>query len=270
VLAGAALPLALVLALCLKNWIVFDSFGTTTWLGLGLARMTVRNLPEPERERLITEGRLSALSRIRPPGTVAEYRPLLPASPSYGVPLLDRPTKPSGGVNLHHGIYVAVSRQLRADSLVALREHPGVFAGTARDSFGHFLAPAASWHPLAPNRRAIAMYADAYDALGHFGGLFQRSGFLLFVFPSVAALAFWSTLRRAGTEPARWVGAFAASTILYVALVGCLLEPNENMRFRFMIAPLLWTFGAVLLTEAIAIFRRLSPARSRAPEVRSS
>jgi hypothetical protein len=268
VLVGAGIPLALVLAVCLKNWVVFDSFGTTTWLGLGLSRMTVRNLAEPERERMIAEGRLSALCRIRPPGTVADYQPLVPESPTYGVPLLDRPTKPGGAVNLHHRIYVQVSRQLRSDSLVALREHPGVFAGTARDAFGHFLAPAASWHPLAPNRRAIAAYADAHDALVHFGGLFRKSGLLLFVFPSVAALALWWTLRRAGTEPARWVGAFAASTIVYVTLVGCLLEPNENMRFRFMIEPLLWTFGALLLTEAIASIRRISAARSQALEAR--
>jgi hypothetical protein len=253
VLAGAALPLALVLAVCVKNWIVFDSFGTTTWLGFGLARMTVRSLPDGERERWIAGGRLSPFSRVRPPGAVRDYLPLLPAAElePTGVPLLDRPEKPGGDLNLFHAAYAPVSQKLRNDALVVLRERPAIYAATAWHAFGRFLGPASSWHPLAQNRAQIAPYADGYDAVFHFAGLFDLSGLLLVLVPALVVwAAFWTWRCRRG-EAKRWLGAFMLGTVAYVAAAGCLFEPNENMRFRFMIEPYLWAFAAVFLTDVV-------------------
>jgi hypothetical protein len=75
-------------------------------------------------------------------------------------------------------------------------------------------------------------------------------------------------LRADRHDPRGLVLAFMSSTIAYVLLAGCLLEPRENMRFRLLIEPFLWVLLGLAIARFSAWLRRAdrrSAARARRP-----
>jgi 4-amino-4-deoxy-L-arabinose transferase-like glycosyltransferase len=258
VLAGAALPLLLVALWCGKNWVLFDTPGTSSWLGLGLARMTVRNLPAPVRERWVAERHISPLSAFRPPPTLAEYATVRPLPVKTGVAVLDQVAKPSGAINLHHVAYVEISRELGRDARYALLHRPDVYFHAAYGAFRRFVSPAADWHPLARNRDRIAGYVKLHTSLVYLTFALGRGGLVviaLLVLVPFGLHASWRALREDRHDAQGLVLAFISSTAAYVLLAGCLLEPRENMRFRLLVEPFLWLLLGVAIARLNARWR---------------
>ena len=56
ILAASAVPLLLVLGLYVKNLVLFNSFTSSTWLGMSLARFTTLTFTPEEQERLVASG----------------------------------------------------------------------------------------------------------------------------------------------------------------------------------------------------------------------
>jgi hypothetical protein len=237
-LVGFALPAALVFGVCLKNWVLFDSFGTSSWLGMGLARMTLRNIDAETKAAWVREGAVSELALVHPPSPLSAYAAVTRLPETTGIPVLDEPEKPGGDLNLHHLAYARISQTLLADDWVALQREPGVFALVAGAAFRRFFRPASTWHPLAKNRRPIAHYDRVYNALFHFG---ERGGPMLVLFWSALAFGLVRMLRGGDSRERRAVPAFFVAVMGFVLLGGTLLEPLENMRFRWATEPYAWT-----------------------------
>jgi len=66
IVKGAIFPLLIILSVYFKNYLIFDSFSTSTWLGMNLSRITVNQLPDYERKKLIQNGILSWVSKYQP------------------------------------------------------------------------------------------------------------------------------------------------------------------------------------------------------------
>lgn len=252
---GVAIPLLLVFAVCVKNAVVFGFFGTSSWTGFALARMTVRNLPDATRRQWIAEGALSPLSSVRPPGSLDEYAKFVPLPPKTGIAVLDEPRKPKGDLNLHHLAYVGISKALGRDALVVMRRAPGVYISAAGRACRRFLEPSSGWHPLERNLRHIRRYDAVHRALFHFPG-FGRSGIYLLLLPFALIWGARAAARRAVDRAAALTLGFMVATIAYVTLTGCLLEPQENMRFRFMIEAFLWVVVALGVTSGLTFVKR--------------
>jgi hypothetical protein len=270
-IAGAALPLLLVGLWCGKNWLLFDTPGTSSWLGLGLARMTVRNLPAPVRERWIAEHALSPLSAFRPPPSLAEYSRVMTLPAPTGIAVLDQVAKPSGAINLHHRAYVEISRQLGRDARHALVHRPDVYLHAAYGAFRRFVSPAADWHALVRNRAVIGGYVQAHTAVVYLTFALGRGGLVLIALLLLLPFGLHASVRALRADrhdPRGLVLAFMSSTIAYVLLAGCLLEPRENMRFRLLIEPFLWVLLGLAIARFSAWLRRAdrrSAARARRP-----
>ena len=286
--AAAAIPLALIVALYLKNYTEFGVFGASSWLGMNVCKMTTVKLPEEDRARLFEAGKISSLSFIPPFSPLEHYPAFAASSPQTGIPLLDEPRKSNGEPNLHHMAYLAISRQYLSDALAAFRAHPTAYAHGLLAAYSIYFRPASDYVYLQGNRDRIRIYdrfcdlafrgrllthTDAADRhncpLSHYFKKFFCMGLTyVIVYPLLIVYAAKRTRRavhawrkRGGGSSEAGCLAFILANLLYVTIVGNALEVGENNRFRFMIDPLFW----VLLGLAFDRFvQRASPPEGSA------
>ncbi len=284
-----AIPaVAVALSPTIKNLVLFGSEGGA--LGMTLARIVASNVPMQARRAEVAAGTLSPASLVYPFQAIDAYPPawraVPPATPD--VPVLRRPLKFGGVPNFNYAAYLPIARADSRDSIRLLREYPAIFAHTVRRSWWTYLIPATEFFGVERNRARIAGYTRAVNRW--FYGMQNldfpitnptqlsdatlRSGRglrwalavgLALVFGIACAcrdLFFGERSdRRRGT-----LLAFMAFAVLYVTVVGNLLENGENNRFRLMIDPLLWLFVAFAIAQGARWLARLfataRPARS--------
>ena len=115
VLASCAIPLGLVALLYAKNFAVFGTTTTSSWLGMNVARVTVSQLEPEERADLVKTGSLHEVSLARSFSEAAAYSNVLESPTPRGIPVLDRPAKDNGAENFNASIYIQVSRDYLAE-----------------------------------------------------------------------------------------------------------------------------------------------------------
>lgn len=267
--AVAALPVMLCVAVYAKNAVVFGEFSTSSWLGMSLARLSIEPIPPGERRALVSNGTIGRVSLVKPFSPVDDYPPGLVRDAPTGHPALDATHKTTSAPNYNHGAYLAIGRAYRRDARALLFERPEVYRASVARAWTKFsMAPSIILF-LRTNRERMGGWADAYmKALYGFELVPVREGApptrpeLRYVMRGWGALylllaagsVFVASLRglrewlRPGGDAA--LGAlllFASGTVAYVAIVGNALELGENNRFRFMIEPLLFALIAWLL-----------------------
>jgi hypothetical protein len=257
ILATAAIPLLLLLALNFKNYVLFGKFTSATWLGLNVWGMVDRDLPQAERGRLVAEGRLSELALISRFSPVEAYPPRYRAVTGYeNIPALRQTRKSTDAINYNHLAYIGISDQHLADSFWVITHRPRCFLyGVAKAWFLYFW-PSSEYSFLAANRSQLGALIPVlnYVAYGklpfdltqvrglplHTDGERYIYLFLLIGLPAVLIYGVWRALDPRNDEPInrRLLLLLVCFNIAFVALIGNLFEVGENNRFRFMTDPL--------------------------------
>ncbi len=267
----AALPALLIGLVLLKNLLLFGSFGTSSWLGMNLARVALEPIPTAERRVLVKRGELDTVTLIAPFSPLERYPEALriPDSPmgakALQHPAVSRPFKSTRAVNFNHAAYAEISRRYRAGALATIRRDPGRYLDQLEKGWLIFAMPASEYWFLDRNREKIAAYEAFWDAaiLGvssTFTGaqvaydrkdpryLRARSS----VFGVVAAslglawgglrlIGAYRRFRRGGDAGELMLIVYLMGTAGYVILVGNALDFRENNRMRFLIEPILMT-----------------------------
>ena len=263
VLTAAIVPFALVLAVYVKNWVVFGVPSTTSWTGMGVARAAVQALSPGERERLVAEGKLHRVSLVTPLAPLVFYeRAGVKLDPPTGIPLLDATHGAGTTRNLENHTYIRISRMYWHDDLWVIEHRPGAYLRSVvshgmRDFFSTVQVEVPS-----PNETALgAYYRRGYGTLYGQAG----PGGVAWVLVVAYALAFgaglaWTARRlRPGASAANVAIAVATLFVLYVGLTGNLAEVGENYRFRFVLDPLVLALCSVLVARGL----RAATARRR-------
>ena len=250
VLMMAIGPLCLASCWYAKNLCVFGRFEASSWIGFGLARKTWQAESVANRQALVRAGTLDPIAGVPLYGTVAEYAEVLGMPPPSGVPLLDRPTKPTGHSNFHHAIYATASLRMRDEALRVIAALPGRYLANVAVTARQLFAPAVDWPPVVTVRAQVACYEGPVDVLLH--GEWGLAGVSLWsvlatlilvpgVVISVRALA-----RPSSARPTDRMLVIMVATILYLYAVAVLLETNEVMRLRLKGDGMLMLAGVVL------------------------
>jgi hypothetical protein len=279
-LVAAAVPLLLIAIWSVKNLALFGSANSSSWLGMSLCKMVTVGVPLGERVRLAEEGVLSPYA-LRPPYMeINKYRDLLARRDSMGVPVLDDEIRSTGNPNLNQSAYVGISRHYFDDALVLARLHPGLYLrGVAHALFIYF-RPASEYLAFFPNRpsvqcvdRAVNRFLlgqiryerpgfEANEEAIDYAWQVQRTGIVIALLYGVVLLwsivNLWTCLRLPSSiTPHSAMFMYLFSSLLYVSVVGNMLEIGENCRFRFMVDPFFVVLLAMALTRALT--RRKSP-----------
>ncbi len=285
-LIAAAVPLLLIAVWSVKNQALFGSANSSSWLGMSLCKMVTVGVPKGERERLAEEGVLSPYA-LRPPYMeINEYRDLLPRRDSTGVPVLDCEIRSTGNPNLNQSAYVGISRHYFDDALVLIRLYPRLYLRGVVHALFIYFRPASEYLAFFPNRPSVQCVDRAvnrvflgqirYERPGFeaneeaidYAWQIRRTGIVIALLYGMVLLwslvNLWAWLRLPSSiTPRSAILLYLFASLLYVSLVGNMLEIGENCRFRFMVDPLFIVLLAMALTRTMT--RRKGPLITEIP-----
>lgn len=257
VFASAAVPVGLVLFVCVKNLVLFDFFGTGSQGALVLSQSTVFALPINVRQDEIRRGVLSPLAAAEGPfRTVDEEQAVLGSETPAGVAVLDERTKAGGAPNFNNAVYLRASRMLSHDAAWAIAHQPQWYFRSCRKAVSLFFQPAYQYShvpTITHNLSVLGPVIPFFDWLhgrwsrmdatapGWFSKSLLRTGWLmagLYVAIHVAVL--W-ILITGGYEADNALGGcvgYAWLLSVYTFTVGIAVQAGENNRFRFSTEPI--------------------------------
>lgn len=278
-LAGAALPILIVLAVYAKNYLLFSSFSASSWMWLNLSKMTVLALPEAEKAVLLKAGILSPAVQRDAFDSPEEYAEVLSPPPPFGIEVLDQFHKSTGAVNMNHRIYLALSELRKREDLYVLKNYPAVYGRSVLDALLIFTEPATYF--VRQNISKIEIFEKIYNVIlygqipwftsntrinmgdnskGAYNVYLEDIGFLVifgFVGVTLSGMICLSRcLKKACMSTADAVYLYIWMTIIYVVITASLFEIGENYRFRVMIEPLLFVSVVVGVSRSFVWIRR--------------
>jgi len=232
-----ALPLVLIGGWYAKNGIVFGFFGSSSWLGFSLAKTATAKLEPVDREAMVAKGEISSFALVTPFSPLERYESAAGVHfQDSGVAALSRRFKSSGAPNFNHRGFVDVSDRCRKDALRVIRVRPAIYGKSVFTALRRFFSSSVAFPPFLEN---LVVMAPIY----YFGEMtWDRPVVVGAVFLGVLLFSFFGTLsalrqdRRSQGVVRLWV----LWTLLWVLVVGSLVEIGENHRFRFMVTPLVW------------------------------
>ena len=250
--SALAAALAVVL-LPAKNYLLFGSFSSSTWLGMNLAHMTTDWLDDGTREGWIQAGVVSAAVRQRAFSPLADYPAELrvppPGTPAH--PALIAETKADGSPNFNTAAYVGIARLSGAAARVVMRRRPDVYLDRVRRAVRTWLRPPTDYILVVPEREALREWDRLHSRyLLWSSDDRRRAGPTLVLIP--AALLFAAAVAlRAPAERRRLLllTAFPLFAIAWNFAVGNLADVEENNRFRVEVEGLIVVLGCFGLVE---------------------
>ena len=276
---GAAVPFLLIMSIYCKNLLVFGNFATSSWLGMNACNVVASTVSIEDRRKMVAEGKLSELALIDRFSPLDKYPLKYRDVQRYeDIPALTEAVKSDGSTNYNHIAYLRISQQYFEDFLQLLKEHPSAYLKGVVQAYLIYFTPNVAFVAFLMDRDKIAFLENLYDT--YFYGKFDIGLglsdvrpfslipgyrihlFLLLGLPLLLGYGLMLSLRtRAKSRPLdreqRILVLYLCFNIIYVAVVGNMLELGENSRFRFLTDP----FYIVLLGLFIQFFVRTRLSR---------
>ena len=217
VLAVAAVPVLVFAVWLVKDYAMFGTVTTSSWVGMNLANVTLKQAPPAQIRSMVADHELTPLALVGPWKAVAAYSPRYVRQPHTGVAALDDRYGNARLANFNNLVYVTVSSKLLGDDLRYISHHPVTYADHVALGATIWLTPSDQYPFVYDNWEAIRPLVNPYDILK-----VDRATVGIMVL-------LWGT-----------------TTYAYVA--SSLLDVSENNRFRFEIgtAPLVLSVMVVL------------------------
>jgi hypothetical protein len=259
ILAASALPALLVIALMVKNFVLFGMPVTSSWFGMNLAQVVDAKVPLAERQKLVRRGELSRVSLTGPFEAPVMYLPLVQRPRSRHVPVLDELRKSTGCWNQNNAVFIPASSNFFHDAIKLIRLRPGAYARAILKGVGLYIRP---------------FNGDGYvdeSKIHGYVAVFDRAALLqvdrdgpawTILLTHVAALLYglrltYRLLRRRVKQTASAVTlAYVWLTLAYVTLVVTFTQVVENGRIRFFLDPLVVVLLAAAARDGFRHVRR--------------
>jgi hypothetical protein len=269
ILMAAGTPAALLLALYLKNLIVFGTFSAFTYGPSSYAHVTVSNLPADVRVEWAREHKLSPFATLSPYAGPREYLRVFSGTPRRDWPPqlteLERPTV--GAPNFNHWVILEANRERNADAWYYLRTQPLEYASRALQGLKDFFTPSTEWHPYTGTERSP--HYQHRSVLGGYEAIVNRlvHGFpvspvgLYVLLPVVllfTARHAWQLSRTAGPGAQSraamlWLCLF---NVIYITGISSAVTFLESSRYRYQAESLIWVMTALCVTTLCSLVVR--------------
>ena len=282
IVLGALLPFALVLGLMLKNWVLFGTPSTSSWVGMNLMEVAQSGYRGDDKDELQQQRVISAIARIPVFKPLSAYRAVIPPDHRFrGIPVLAEGTKPSSGLpNFNNIEYVAISNRDLHEFVQIVLHRPSIYFRGVWRGLQTEVYPSSEYFAFIHNRAKIEPYVRAYNGLvlwqprvrwvdsapaGTAWGLVAFYGVALLY----GGLEFSRVLFRRGgsaTLALTWM------LLAYTTVVTTLGEVRENQRIRFVGDPLVVLLVVVLASRLAVPLRHslsLGPLRNGAAVLRA-
>lgn len=279
VLLAAVVPVLVVVFWYGKNYYLFGTFSTSTWMGIGLSNIATLVATKDELQPLVEQGKLTQYALIS--RYTEKDRLFNPQQrPPTGIPVLDQVKKSSGAYNFNNQQLIDIDRYYKHDAFTVMRTYPFSYVIGLSISNRLFFSPST----LSPyfsrgNLEAVQPMELLYVPLLHGTGLKPliivqphfgfESRWYLVINPSVPLIVTWILVLGYGylqarkgvlsRDPEKLPRAIAIGFILvsvsYIYVIGTALELAENYRYRFMTEPLMFVLTATALTSLVRVIK---------------
>lgn len=236
ILKASALPLILIFALYFKNYLVFDQFNSSSWIGLNLSRITVHQLDKNLKQKLVESKQLSELTNLAP---FTHYSDLNSAGIKYfnkktGVEILDQTIKSSNRTNFNNIGYLWISKQVLKDDLYVIQNYPGAYLAGITRAFALYFDSPTKYKLLTSNIYKFRTYDKFFSAFVYGSSSNTKTGYTtIFLIVLILSASFYLLIKLNNNLSIKIFLLFALINVLYVMFVGNTLEFGENNRFRY-------------------------------------
>jgi len=223
-----------------KNYYLFGTFSTSSWIGMNLSRNVFHD------NKVADSTKITSLDPFLP---VSAYKKFITDSTTIKYRgLNDRDLlsayKNDSLLNLNHVAYLEISGKYLQESKQFIKKHPVAFLKNAAQSSILFFTPATMYSVTKEQTLKLKYYDALYSFnLSHFAGNKQERRIMLTIsaFPRIlfyGIVFFWLLQNSIRRRSISIVNLLILTIIGYVFTVSSLLEHYENMRFRFETEPL--------------------------------
>ncbi|MES2391089.1 MAG: hypothetical protein V4555_05585 [Acidobacteriota bacterium] len=279
----AILCTAFITSVYAKNYILFRSFNTSSWMGMNLAKGFSETDRDPDIQRLLAEGKLPPIWAVHTFSDISAYSALVPPPPPTGAPAADALTFTNGENNFNNTAYVSISKAYLGGYLKLWRYSPHTVVLKWIKAWKDYFLPTSQWSALldpdneqrleTADRRYRALFCCSLEPLNPL----KRPGEVLthhttkqillsLCWPAVlvtllalALLLYPPLLRWSASNDTqrRTLLLFLTLNFLFTAALGNSVEIGENMRFRYEAQ------GLALLIACIVLGRILNALQAR-------
>lgn len=249
----SAVSLLIVGSWYVKNYSLFHSFSTSSWMGMNFARNVFHDAVITDSSRIEAIepfSNISVYKRFRSPEEEMQYKGL------NDVDLLQEFKNDSFWNEKHVG-YLRVSRAYMAASKQQIAAHPGAYLKNVLQSMIIFFAPATRYPPSEYLAARLKYYDLLYSFnLSHFarGKQQRRLALTISALPKLVLylIVFYCLVRRVFREKKISCLTLVISIVMaYIFCLGSLFEHYENMRFRYEVEPLFLILAAGVAADLI-------------------
>jgi hypothetical protein len=237
---GSLFSILLVSGWYFKNYLIFGSFSTSSWIGMNLSRNVFHDneIKDSMRiESIPAFSTISAYKRFINPDNKKKYAGL-------NDQVLLSEMKNDSFINRHHIDYIEVSKKYLEVSKAHIKAQPLAYLQNVLQSAIIFFTPATRYSIIEDNSRKIKYYDLIYSFnLSELavGKQERRIALTISAIPKMLLylIVFFVWIRSSWRKKnISSVNLIMICTIAFVFVVSSLLEHYENMRFRFEIEPL--------------------------------
>jgi hypothetical protein len=295
ILIASAIPFLIILALYGKNFLLFGSFSSSSWIGMNLAEVALPAAPPQNLNELIQSGAISPIVKIPRLKDLDYYKQVIPIAAKTGIPVLDQEykyvplavleyTQTTSAGNFNNLNYINISNQyLRADLYFMLHQPLSTISKVAEGTIISFIPASHYWLFSLENLNSIrpidGLYTFLIDGdilqplinskspIWFQNSVFDISWFILARF--IISILFGvklilNTKNNKSSKPFTITIFFLVSTIIYYTLVSNLFDFGENNRFRFDIDPFCIIIFILFLQNVLLRFSKRLPENVQA------
>jgi hypothetical protein len=260
IVAGSLPVIVLILALYVKNWVLFHAFTASTWAGMATGVTTTFQLTPDEADRLVRRGVVTPLAKITPYSDLSSYAGYVDAAPTTGIPVLDEVETSTGHANFNNPAYLKLHDLYLANSEAIWLHYPIAYIRSVMIAWFAYFLPASDMHSFDDVRPKIHSF-DRFFSVVFFGQFFQADrradlraikaaggAFKLplytgtFLILGLPIIVLWAATQlvlqrfriRWKKEELVLLG-FMLFTILFSTVIANFLSSFENNRYRFVL-----------------------------------
>ena len=267
ILVGAAVPILILAGLSVKNWALFGTPSTSSWLGMNLMQVDQYGWSASDAVALRSRGIIGPISEIRVFQPLAAYRSVVPPSNRYAsIPVLHQQVKPDAGdaPNFNNITYVTISNEYMHDWLRILVHKPSVYLSGVLQGMRRATFPSTDYEGFLPNRSKIEPWVRGFDALVLWQpqvtwsrGIPQGTAYGIVVF-YLTALLFGAaeTLRVLRRRCGSATIVFLWILLTYAVLTLTFAQVSDNQRIRFVTDPIVTILVSVAAARVLRALRQ--------------
>ncbi len=259
IIITAALPFLIVFALFFKNYILFNTFSSSSWMGMSLYEIALSRMDKKKLEPLVKSGDLSPIAMVPAFWSLDNYGKFITKENPYPNVKVLTDSFNTGEVNYNNYHYLEISELYKKNAVKVITHYPIDYLRNVAISYGYYFYPASNYPMLKKNSSEMFWYNKLYNHLVlwtiYNPDQIERTpafrieyalslSFLTIILFTICAV--WGVQQIVkyyktngfSFNTSAIVITYLTLTILYTMVVGNFFEQGENMRFRFQTSTL--------------------------------